>query len=95
MRVYNSGYTGQSADLKSSLQTWIHDTYSCEHSYTPEAYEQRLCSAGTADFATLGEHLAKTLAATFTASPAGEARFVGKLAALAFGNSPADGPLSA
>jgi uncharacterized protein len=95
MRVYNSSYTRQAADLRSSLQTWIHDTYSCQHSYTPEAYEQRLCSAGTADYTAVGEHLAKALAATFTASPAGEARFIGKSAVLDFQNAPADGPLSA
>lgn len=95
MRVYNAGYTGQSVDARSMLQYWLRETYSVEHSYTMEAYEQRVTVAGTADFFTAGEHAIKAVADTYTASPSAEARFVGKFAALDFGNSPTDGPLSA
>lgn len=95
MRVYNSGYAEQSVNAQSMMQYWLRETYGVEHSYTMEAYEQRVTTAGTADFFTAGEHAIKAVADTFAASPTGEARFVGRYASLDFGNAPTDGPLLA
>lgn len=95
MRVYNTAYTEQLSDGAGTLRLYISNIYHSIHGYTPEAYEQRKTTNGTADFELFGEHLARALTATFAASSDVEARFVGKSAVLDFGNSPADGPLSA
>lgn len=96
MRAYNAAYTYMNSAATAGMRAWIAREYLVPlgHGYTPEAYEQHPCPNGVQDWMSVGEHLAKTLADTFSAAAATETPFIGRSLALDFGNAPASGPVS-
>lgn len=62
LQAYNALYELKSTVSSSMLAGFMRDTYGCPYSFTPEAYERRVCTSGTADFTTTGAHFAQVLA---------------------------------